>query len=113
MLGHLMVLFSCTSNVALYVKTFCKVRRQAETVTNRDQCLARNPHLSWFQPLLFVRNTNDYKPTRDYHSVTIRPVTFITFQCTPPLKVYMSGVQELGMVFRLENCTVPCRSQLS
>jgi len=93
----LMALVSCKPNVALYVNTFCKVGRQAETVTNCDQCLDGNPHLSWFQLLLFVRNTNDYKPTRDYHSVTIRPVTFITFQCTPPLKVYMSGVQELGM----------------
>ena len=34
-----MVLFSCKPNVALYVKTFCKVRRQAETVTTCDQCL--------------------------------------------------------------------------
>jgi hypothetical protein len=78
-----------------------------KTVTICSHCLDRNPHLSWFQLLLFVRNTNDYKPTQDHHSITFWPVTFITFQCTPPLKLYMSGVQGLGMAFRLVNCTVP------
>jgi len=67
-------------------KRFVKSDVRLKQLRLATNALDRNPHLSWFQLLLFVQNTNDDKPTRGHYSATFSAVTFITFQCNAPSK---------------------------
>jgi hypothetical protein len=107
----LKVLFCCKQNV----KTFCQVARQAKQLRIATNALDRNPHLSWFQLLLFVQNTNDDKPTRGHYSAMFSAATFITFQCNAPSKtVHVRCIKDLIWCFgsKIAQCRVDrkCRN---